>query len=73
MWASFQNLHQQTPSLLKHSYEYEEDGEWYTSHEVYSVPFRKGDYDTVQLVNIALEEAQKDGTIAYLKSKYGIE
>ena len=62
-----------TDDYIQYLYEYEEDGEWYTSHEVYSVPFRKGDYDTVQLVNIALEEAQKDGTIAYLKSKYGIE
>ena len=53
--------------------DYDDGVEKYTSHEVYSVPFRKGDYDTVQLVNIALEEAEKDGTIAYLKYKYGIE
>ena len=62
-----------TNDYVEYDYETEEVGEWYISHEVYSVPFRKGDYDTVQLVNIALEEAQKDGTIAYLKSKYGIE
>lgn len=62
-----------TNDYISFDMEYEEDGEWYTSHEVYSVPFRKGDYDTVQLVNIALEEAQKDGTIEYLKYKYGIE
>ena len=62
-----------TNEYVSFDMEYEEDGEWYTSNEVYSVPFRKGDYDTVQLVNIALEEAQKDGTIEYLKYKYGIE
>lgn len=62
-----------TNDYVSFNMEYEEDGEWYMSHEVYSVPFRKGDYDTVQLVNIALEEAQKDGTIEYLKYKYGIE
>lgn len=62
-----------TDDYIQYLYEYEEDGEWYTSYEVYSVPFQKGDYDTVQLVNIALEEAQKDGTIEYLKYKYGIE
>lgn len=62
-----------TNDYVEYTYETEEDGEWYTSHEVYSVPFRKGDYDTVQLVNIALEEAEKDGTIDYLKYKYGIE
>lgn len=62
-----------TNDYVSFDMQYEEDGEWYTSHEVYSVPFRKGDYDTVQLVNIALEEAEKDGTIAYLKYKYGIE
>lgn len=62
-----------TDDYIQYLYEYEDDGEWYTSHEVYSVPFQKGDYDTVQLVNIALEEAQNDGTIEYLKYKYGIE
>lgn len=62
-----------TNDYVEYVYETDENGEWYTSHDVYSVPFRKGDYDTVQLVNIALEEAEKDGTIAYLKYKYGIE
>lgn len=62
-----------TNEYISYDMEYEEDSEWYTSHEVYSVPFRKDDNDTVQLVNIALDEAQKDGTIAYLKQKYGIE
>ncbi len=62
-----------TNDYISFEMEYEEDGESYTSHEVYSVPFRKDDYDTVQLVNIALDEAQKDGTIAYLKQKYGIK
>ena len=62
-----------TNDYVDYLYETEEDGEWYPSHEFYSIPFRKGDYDTVQLVNIALEEAQKDGTIEYLKYKYGIE
>ena len=62
-----------TNDYVSFDMEYEENGELYTSHEVYSVPFRKGNYDTVQLVNIALEEAQKDGTIEYLKYKYGIE
>lgn len=62
-----------TNDYVEYTYETDENGEWQTWHESYSVPFRKGDYDTVQLVNIALDEAQKDGTIAYLKSKYGIE
>lgn len=62
-----------TNDYVEYLYETEEDGEWYSSHDVYSVPFQKGDYDTVNLVNIALEEAKKDGTIAYLKYKYGIE
>ena len=62
-----------TNDYVSFDMQYEEDGEWYTSHETYSVPFRKGDYDTVQLVNIALEEAKKDGTIEHLKFKYGIE
>lgn len=62
-----------TNDYVEYTYQTEEDGEWQTWHDVYSVPFRKGDYDTVQLVNIALEEAEKDGTIAYLKYKYGIE
>ena len=62
-----------TNDYVEYTYQTEEDGEWQTWHDVYSVPFRKDDYDTVQLVNIALEEAEKDGTIAYLKYKYGIE
>lgn len=62
-----------TNEYVAYDYETEEDGEWYTSHDTYSVPFRKGDYDTVYLVNIALDEAQKDGTIAHLKWKYGIK
>lgn len=62
-----------TNDYVEYLYETEEDGEWYSSHDVYSVPFQKGDYDMVNLVNIALEEEKKDGTIAYLKYKYGIE
>ena len=62
-----------TDEYVSFDIQYEEDGEWYTSHEVYSVPFRKGDYDTVQLVNIALEEAKNDGTIEHLKFKYSIK
>ena len=62
-----------TNEYIEFILDYDDGVEKYTSHEVYSVPFRKGDYDTVQLVNIALEEAEKDGTIAYLKYKYGIE
>lgn len=62
-----------TNEYVSYDMQYEENGEWYISHEIYSVPFRKGDYDTVQLVNIALEEAKKDGTIEHLKFKYGIE
>ena len=62
-----------TKEYLTIETEYEKLGTYFPSYEKYSVPFQKGDNDTVQLVNIALEEAQKDGTIEYLKYKYGIE
>lgn len=60
-------------SYVTYDYEYEDNGEWYTDNETLFVPFQKGDYDTVNLVNIALEEAQMDGTIDVLKLIYGIE
>ena len=62
-----------TNPYIEFDLDYDDGVEKYTSHEVYSVPFGKDDYDTVELVNIALDEAQKDGTIAHLKWKYGIQ
>jgi len=62
-----------TNDYVEYTMQYEEDGEWYTSQECYAVPFKKGEYDLVELVNIALEEAQKDGTIEHLKWKYEIQ
>lgn len=62
-----------TNDYVEYTMQYEEDGEWHTSQECYAVPFKKGEYDLVELVNIALEEAQKDGTIEHLKWKYEIQ
>ena len=62
-----------TNEYISFETEYEKLGTYFPAYETYSVPFKKGDYDTVQLVNIALEEARNDGTIEYLKYKYGIE